>query len=392
MNWRLVCATAALLALGGAAPRAQADLPALSDRDKRQAADESKQGADISAQIAKTAKFDTDPADVERVNRIGQRLAAVADTTVVPFDPKTHGFGNERVYPFTWHFFIIKDKDVNAFSLPGGYVYVNSGLLKFVRSDDELAGVLGHEITHAAHHHVQALSHEQSKMNTQMAIGMIAAVLAHVPPQDIANLYQGASYSQMGILNNKYSEAAEQDADHGGAIIMSRAGFNPVGMLTFMQRLAEQEQLSPTVELGILRDHPYTSDRVTAITAELHQMDVPITPKEVRMVTGGPKVSVVPGPAATAQILFGGQTLATVADPQGGRAASAAGALNELLDSGLQLYQVKADGSDLVVADRTILTFTPADAALQPGTNPQALASAASAVLRKGIWVQAVKQ
>ena len=129
--------------------------------------------------------------------------------------------------PFTWHFYIIKDKDVNAFSLPGGYVYVNSGLLNFVRTDDELAGVLAHEITHAAHHHVAPLSHEQSKMTTEMAIGFLAALLAHVPAQDIANLYQGASYTQMGILNNSYSEAAERDADHGGAIYHVESRLQP---------------------------------------------------------------------------------------------------------------------------------------------------------------------
>ena len=387
MKGRSVWATAGLLAVLMPGLTALGAAPVLSDKEKHQAADESKQGADISLQIAKTAKFDTDKADVDRVNRIGQRMAAIANTQTV-----AAGYGNDRVYPFTWHFFIIKDKDVNAFSLPGGYVYINSGLLSFVRTDDELAGVIGHEITHAAHHHVAQLSHEQSKMNTQMAIGMLAAVLAHVPAQDLANLYQGASYAQMGVLNNKYSEAAEQDADHGGTIYMQKAGFNPVGMLTFMQRLADQEKLSPSIELGILRDHPYTGDRVTAINAELHEMDIPVTPQAVRLVTNGPRASVVPGATPGTQIVFAGQTLATLADPSGDRAATATAMLNELLDAGLQMYQVKAENGQLVAADRTVLTFTSADAALQSQTDPQALAAAACAVVRKGLWAQTVKQ
>lgn len=385
--WRLACATAGLLTLGGLPSHSWAAPPALSDKDKRQAAEESKQGADIAAQLAKTDKFDTDKADNDRVNRIGQRIAAVANTTVVPA-----GYGNDHVYPFTWHFYVIKDKDVNAFSLPGGYVYINSGLLNFVRTDDELAGVLAHEITHAAHHHVAQLSHEQSKMSTEMALGMLAAVLAHVPAQDIANLYEGASFTQMGILNNKYSEAAEKDADHGGTILMTKAGFNPVGMLTFMRRLAEQEKLSPSIELGILRDHPYTSERVVAISQELGEMKVAVTPQAVRLVTNAPRASVVPGTASIAKIVFAGQTLATIADPEGSRAADAARILNELLDAGLQLYQVKSEDGALVAADRTVLTFTPADVALQPGANPQALATEASAVLRKGLWAQTIKQ
>jgi predicted Zn-dependent protease len=385
--WSLGCVALGLLISGVVMRPVMAAPPALSDKDKHQMESESAQGATIAAQIAKEQKFDTDAADNARVSRIGQRIAAIANSTVVPA-----GYGNDHVYPFIWHFYIIKDKDVNAFSLPGGYVYINSGLLNFVRSDDELAGVLGHEITHAAHHHVQALSHEQSKMTSEAMIGMLAAIIAHVPMQDLANIYQGVSYTQMGVLNNKYSEAAESDADHGGTILMTKAGFNPVGMLTFMQRLGEQEKVSPNVELGILRDHPYTEDRVTAISAQLHEMDIAVTPRSIRQATDAPRVSVVPGSGMTVQIVFGSRTLATLVDPTGQRSAAAAAALNDLLDQGLQLYQVKSDGPNLVVADRTVLTFTSADSPPASGSDPQALATQASAVLRAGLWAQTVKQ
>lgn len=387
--WKIGCVIAALLCVGGLLPLAAAvadPLPPLSAKDKAQMASEVKQGADVAAQVAKENKFDTDKADVARVDAIGQKLAAIANTTQY-----TAGFGNDKVYPFTWHFNIIDSKDVNAFSLPGGYVYINSGTLKFVHSDDELAGVLGHEITHSAHHHVQALSHEQGKMSTEMAIAMLAAVLAHVKPEDMANLYQGASYAQMGILNNKYSEAAEKDADHGGVFLMTKAGYNPVGMLTFMQRLEEQEKVSPSIELGILRDHPYTADRVIAVTQELKEMKVDVTPQAVRQVTNAARVAAVPVTGGTEKLDFAGQTLATISDPEGDRASNAAKTLNSLLDSGLQLYQVKADNANLVVADRTILSFTAADAALAPGNTPETLATKASAALRNGIWSESIK-
>lgn len=384
--WKIGCAAMALLFIGGLQPSFASGLPPLNDKDKKQMASEVKQGADVSAQVAKENKFDTDKADVARVDKIGQRLAAIANTT------QYHAaFGNDKVFPFTWHFSIIESKDVNAFSLPGGYVYINSGTLKFVHSDDELAGVLGHEITHSAHHHVQALSHEQSKMSTEMAIAMLAAALAHVKPEDMANLYQGAAYAQMGILNNKYSEAAEKDADHGGLFLMTKAGFNPVGMLTFMQRLEEQEKVSPTVELGILRDHPYTADRVIAVAEQLKEMNVDVTPQAVRQVTNAARVSVVPVSGGTVKLDFAGQTLATISDPTGDRAPNAAKTLNTLLDAGLQLYQVKADNANLVAADHTVLSFTAADAALTSGGNPQTLAANASAALRKGIWSEAIK-
>jgi predicted Zn-dependent protease len=380
------------LAALAASCRASAALPPLSDKDKHEAAAESKQGADVAAQIAKEGKLSRDQAQLTRVNRIGQRLAAIASTTVIPESTDQQArMGSDRVYPFVWHFYVIKDKDVNAFSLPGGYVYVNSGLLDFVHTDDELAGVLAHEITHAAHHHVAALSHEQSKMSTEMAIGFVAALLAHINPEDMANLYQGAAYTQTGILNNRYSEAAERDADHGGTLIMAKAGFNPVGMLTFMERLAAQEQLSPDVELGILRDHPYTIERVAAIKEELGEMKVGITPQAIRTVSDGPKAAVVPIDHTAAKIVFAGQTLATIADPEGDRAQKAASLLNSLLDSGLQLYQVKAENGELVADDQTVLTFTPADMPLNSGTDTQALAMEACAILRKGLWAQTIK-
>ena len=98
----------------------------------------------------------------------------------------------------------------------------------------------------------------------------------------------------------------------------------------------------------------------------------------------------VPVAGSTVRIDFAGQTLATLADPEGDRAANAAKALNALLDSGLQLYQVKADEANLVVADHTVLSFTAADAALQPGADTWTLAINASAALRKGLWAETI--
>ncbi len=373
-----------LVGLGLLPDLAQAAPPVLSSKDKHQMEDEQKQGQEVATQVAKEAKFVTDKALLDRVNRIGQRLAAVANS-----GPYTAQFGNDHTYPFTWTFHIIKEKDINAFCLPGGFVYVNSGLLDFVKSDDELAGVLAHEITHAAHHHAAALAHEAGKMNTQMALGMIAALLAHVPMQDVANLSAGAQYAQMGVMNNKYSDHAERDADQGGTFLMEHAGFNPVGMLTFMQRLAEQERRSPDIQLGILRDHPYTEERVGLIQAHLAQMKIPVTPRTVRLVSGAARVT-VKQIGVTRELDFGGQTLATLADGDGDRAALAASRINNLLDQGLQLGQVKPENGILVASDKAVLAFTAADVSLHAGATADSLAADASRVLRAGLWAQTI--
>lgn len=358
--------------------------PALSAQNIRQMADEIKQGQDAVAEIAKSGKIVKDKDVNDRVDKIGQRLAAVVNSIQMPA-----GYGNDRVFPFAWHFHIIDDKEVNAFSLPGGQVYINSGLLKVVRSDDELAGVLGHEMTHSAHHHIQSLSHEQSKMSTAMMAGLLAAIIAHVPARDIGNLAAGAQYTQLGIMNTKYSQAAERDADHGGTILVAKAGFNPVGMMTFMQRLGDFENARPEVTLGILQDHPEAADRVSAITAELAEMHVPVTIRAIRSVTAAPHAIARQDPAGGVDIEFNHHVLPTLADPDGNRVPAILTKFNTSLDTGLQLYQVEASGSQVLLSDRPLITFSQADAALHPGETPAMLAQAASNALRSGIYAQA---
>ena len=358
--------------------------PPLSAQDRRQMADEIKQGQDAVAEIAKSGKIVKDGPENDRVNRIGQRLAVIADSVQIP-----QGYGNDRVYPFTWHFHIIEDKSVNAFSLPGGQVFVNSGLLKAVRSDDELAGVLGHEMTHSAHHHIQALSHEQSKMSSAMMAGLLAALIAHVPASDLGNLAAGAQYTALGIMNIKFSQAAERDADHGGTIIMTKAGFDPVGMLTFMQRLGDFEDASPKIEMGIFQDHPEAADRVAAITQELAEMHIPITPGSLRKVTNAPHATAHQDPAGGIDIEFNHHTLPTLADPDGDRVPAIVSRFNSSLDSGLQLYQVEASGNEVLLSDRPLITISQSDVALHPGQTAATLAQAASDALRGGIYAQA---
>ena len=105
-------------------------------------------------------------------------------------------------------------------------------------------------------------------------------------------------YAEMGILNNTYSEQAERDADHGGTILMQKAGFNPVGMLTFMERLGDFEDRSPQVNQGIFENHPPAEERIALLRGELAQMHVPVTARSLRLVSGGFRASVRAGTAA----------------------------------------------------------------------------------------------
>src|SRR5579883_3204641 len=248
---------------------------------------EEKIGEDESSKIDKTVKFDTDPADVQRVTSIGAKIAAVADSVEVPA-----GFGNSTVYKFHYSYKIIDDKTINAFSIPGGHIYIYSGMLHLLKTDDELAGVLAHETAHAAHHHVVTLTREANKLNNVYVIGVLAAILAHD-----SNIGGDALVGQLAAeaqLNNHFSVEAEKDADHTGMIYMQKAGFNPIGMLSMLQRLEEQENLSPNIDLGYLRDHPLTPERVAAARAELKALGVPINTKSFRIASGAITASVRP--------------------------------------------------------------------------------------------------
>ena len=332
--------------------RADSAPVALTNSQRHQADSEIKQGDEVAAEIAKMGKLVKDSPEAQRVETIGQRIAAIANVTEV-----NALYGSKWVYPYKWHFNIIKDKDINAFSIPGGYVYINSGLLERVRSDDELAGVLGHEITHVAHHHISAMAHEQSKMTSQMLVGMLAAIAAHVSPRDMGNLYSAAGLIQMGLLNTKYGQSAERDADHGGTIFMQKAGFNAAGMLTFMELLQDTERRSPSVELGILRDHPVSKDRVAAIRAQLVAMGVPLTTAVLAKVSGAARATVNIVSPTTSEVMIATQSVATLADPQGLRGRAAAALINQVMDQGLQTYQVKAENGTLIAANIPILQF-----------------------------------
>jgi predicted Zn-dependent protease len=335
----------------------------------------------VADQVAKQMKLSTDKALLDRVNTIGQKIAAVANVTQV-----TAQFGNDRVYPFTWTFHVVEDKDVNAFSLPGGYIYVNSGLLSFVRSDDELAAVLGHEITHAAHHHASQIAHQANKMNTEWIVAMIAAGLAHVNPGDIANAGATAQLAQQGVLNNHYSENAERDADHGGLIFMQKAGYDPAGMLTFMERLHDMEGRSVKINMGILQDHPYTDERLELIQAQLKGMGITVTPADIVRVTRPDRFAAkLDGTVAT--LTLGDQVCAKLSDPRGSRASALADALNAQMLKGLEGYQIDASGSNLLLSGQTVLTLTADDAVLADVATPADAARALEKGIQRAVYI-----
>ena len=245
---------------------------------------EVKLGRENAEENDKHVKLVTDAAIVERVNRIGQELAAVANKTPIPAM-----WGSSQLKPFTYIFRVVDDKDVNAYSLPGGFIYINKGLLDYVHSDDELAGVLAHEITHASHHHMVKLMREQSKIQNVLLPALIAAgALAHGNIGNMGTIMMGAQLYTTAKVNT-YGVEAEKDADHGGLLLMTHTKYNPGGLYSFMMRLAGEERRHGPGELGIFRTHPPGAERVEAAQNLLAQLKIPI---ELSKVDPNQRVSV----------------------------------------------------------------------------------------------------
>ena len=338
----------------------------------------------------KQVKLVTDAALVERVNHIGQELAAVANRIPIPAL-----WGSSQLKPFHFTFKVVDDKDVNAYSLPGGFIYVNKGLLDAVRSDDELAGVLAHEIGHDAHHHMVKLIHENNKLNkflqplTLLALGMMVGSGRGQTAVDAGNLiYASQLYSIARI--NSYGVDAEKDADHTGLLLMTHSRYNPVGLYSFMIRLAALERGQGSIDLGIYRTHPPAEERMEAAKALLAELKIPIYLSQV-----DPTLQLQISPAAPNKDGTGAglqeikmrdvllcRVAATDSQSAEGHARQVAQRMDALIDSQLQPFEVRVNREQTAVLARGQAILTATDALAQKTTIPELARSLSEAVVR----------
>ena len=201
-------------------------------------------GYQSAQQILKKERRSTDPKMNAMVTRVGKKIAAVTGQ-------KT----------FVWEFFVIdNDKQANAFCLPGGKVFVYTGLFKYVDSDDELAAVMGHEIGHAlARHGAERMSRGQ----LAQAGGQIlnAVMVGRGNPQSTAMVMQAFGVgTQLGVML-PHSRTQEYEADHIGIVLAKQAGYNPRAALTFWEKFAKSGKTPPEY----LSTHPAPHNRIDKI-------------------------------------------------------------------------------------------------------------------------------
>jgi predicted Zn-dependent protease len=164
-----------------------------------------------------------------------------------------------------WHFAVVNSEVINAFALPGGYIYINRGVLSRASNESELAGVVAHEIEHVVRRH--SVKQMQQAQGANVGVG-IACALTNVCQNQAAS-----AAIQVGgtAVFAKFSRADEVEADEGGFNNMINAGIHPRGMLTFFQKLLAEEQGGGGAASAWFADHPGTQDRIADIQRLLQE-------------------------------------------------------------------------------------------------------------------------
>src|ERR671932_751911 len=156
-----------------------------------------------------------------------------------------------------WHFYVVDSKEVNAFAIPGGFIYVNRGLIERADKLDQLAGVLGHEIGHVTHRHTIQQMQKAQKANIGVALGCILTRVCGNPAAGAAIKLAG------GALFAKFSRQDEAEADEAGVTYVVRAGIDPRGMPEMFQKLLDERKSRPTGVDAWFATHPLEENRIT---------------------------------------------------------------------------------------------------------------------------------
>ncbi|MDQ6788501.1 MAG: M48 family metallopeptidase [Acidobacteriota bacterium] len=200
-------------------------------------------GRQLAMEVEQQSKLVDDPMITEYVNRVGQNVVLHSDAKV----------------PFTIK--VIDTDEVNAFALPGGFFFVNKGLILAADNESELAGVMAHEIAHVAARHAM----ENQGKGTLMNYGMLAGIIFGGPIA--ATILQNAGGILGGLAMLKFSRGAEEEADRLGVQYLYAAGYDPTAMSTMFEKLASKSKKKPGNLSKLFSTHPQSIERRDASLA-----------------------------------------------------------------------------------------------------------------------------
>ncbi|MGD0009977.1 MAG: M48 family metallopeptidase [Terriglobia bacterium] len=206
-------------------------------------------GKQYSTEIDRQAKLLNDPVIIEYVNRVAQNVARNSDLKI-PLTVK-----------------VIDSPELNAFALPGGFLYVNTGLILAAEEEDQVAGVVGHEIAHVA------CRHWASQM-TKMTLAQFAMLPLIFVPMSYP-VYIGVMEAYMNgvpLAFLKFSRGYEEEADYLGIQYMYKAGYDPNSYVAFFGKVMEEERRIPGSMPQVFMDHPPTGERIIKCEEEIKQI------------------------------------------------------------------------------------------------------------------------
>jgi predicted Zn-dependent protease len=173
----------------------------------------------------------------------------------------------ELMERFAWKILIGRDRSVNAFALPGGYLGIHLGLISVVSTRDELASVMAHELSHVTQRHISRSMGDQAKMTRLLIGAMILGMLAAGKSAQVAQamIIGGQAVAAQSQLN--FSRDMEREADRIGYGVMAKAGFDPQGFVTMFGKLQQASGLNDSGGFPYLRSHPLTTERMADMQA-----------------------------------------------------------------------------------------------------------------------------
>ena len=193
-------------------------------------------GQQLEAEIARQMRLVNDPTALRYINEIGQRIVAQTEMANLP-----------------WEFHIVADDAINAFNIPGGHVYVNTGLIQAASNVAELAGVMAHEVAHGV------ARHGTERLSKQYGLSIAAGALLGSDPGILQQIV--AQVAATGAIA-KFSRDDERESDRLGVEYMYESGYDPMGMASMFEKLLEQGRRSPGAIEQFFSTHPLTDERI----------------------------------------------------------------------------------------------------------------------------------
>jgi beta-barrel assembly-enhancing protease len=292
----------------------------------------------------------------------------------------------EAIRPFTerpkqqYTLKIVDSGAINAFSLPGGYIYFTKGLVAAVESDDELAAVAGHEMAHVCLSHSRKLMARDDRYNKILGPLVLAAILGQSSGVNAGEIAAMGSLVKTDALNH-YGRAAELEADHNAVRYLHDCSkYNPVAVLTVVEGLAKIDETTPGPDAGAFLTHPLPQERIDAVTSELNELKIPIErPKVIKWVKATAATATKDG-QEIGELKLGDQVVWQPAATVGGqspaaRAQQAASLLTPMLLTNLDAVDISRSAREgavrFLARGEEIFAITPEDAAFHKSTVEQ---------------------